>query len=509
VPSRFATRLIVAVTVTVAIVAAVTASVVIRVDDEAGARGPLTSHRVGHHSRPPVKTGHVQPGRNHPNIVLILTDDQRWDTLWSMPNVRKLLVDHGVTFANAFVTNSFCCPSRSTILTGSYSHTTGIYGDHPPHGGALDFHRYGDDKSTIATWLQKAGYNTALVGKYLNGYQGPFVPPGWDTWDAFDYGFGYYGFDLYQNQHPPECHGAFKCPVKYPKSAYSTNVLAGLATRFIRTAPTSKPMFLYFAPYAPHLPATPEYRYAGRFAHLPPYRPADFNKVTASQPAWLKAIRPLRTRGIKFVAKFRRKQYESLISVDTAVKNIVAALRATGRLHDTMIVYASDNGLEWGQHRFPASVKRTPYDESIRIPLVIRYDPLTTRPTIDHHLVLNTDWAPSWATLAHVAHPNTEGLDFLPLLRPAHGRVPWRKGFLLESWDGSPPTPDPTYCGIRSQRFLYTEYKGGAQELYDLARDPGELHNLVDDRAYRRELDHLHAVMLHDCRPPSPGFHPH
>ena len=102
--------------------------------------------------------------------------------------------------------------------------------------------------------------------------------------------------------------------------------------------------------------------------------------MTASQPAWLKAMRPLRARGIKFVAKFRRKQYESLISVDTAVKNVVAALRATGRLHDTMIVFASDNGLEWGQHRFPAAVKRTPYDESIRIPLVIRYDPMTTRP---------------------------------------------------------------------------------------------------------------------------------
>jgi N-acetylglucosamine-6-sulfatase len=505
VPQRFATRLVLAVAVTIGIVAVVTAGVVVTVDREAGPSGPAPPTEPT--TSTPVTTT-VRPGRRHPNIVVILTDDQRWDTLWSMPNVRRLLVDHGVTFANAFVTNSFCCPSRSTILTGNYSHTTGIYGNRPPHGGAADFHRYGDDKSTIATWLQRAGYTTGLVGKYLNGYHGRFIPPGWNTWDAFNYGFGYYGFQLYQNNHPAQCNGAFKCAVTYPKTDYSTKVLAGLATKFIRSTPTSKPMFLYFAPFAPHLPATPERRYLNRFYGLRPFRPANFNKVTASQPAWLKALRPLRARGIKFVAKFRRKQYESLISVDTAVKNVVAALRATGRLHDTMIVFASDNGLEWGQHRFGAAVKRTAYDESNRIPLVIRYDPMTTRPTVDHHLILNTDWAPSWATLAHAPHPRTEGLGFLPLLRPDHGRVVWRQGFLLENWDGSPPTPDPTYCGIRSTKFLYTEYQGGAQELYDLTRDPGELHNLVDDPAYRTQLHRLHRTMLRDCRPPPPGFHP-
>jgi N-acetylglucosamine-6-sulfatase len=506
VPARFTTRLVVAVAATVVIVALVAAGVLIVVDRTGGATAspPPTSA-----TSPVTSTPHVKPGLKHPNIVLILTDDQRWDTLWSMPNVKKLLIDHGVTFANAFVTNSFCCPSRSTILTGNYSHTTRIYGNRPPHGGAVDFHRYGDDKSTIATWLSAAGYNTGLVGKYLNGYHGRFIPPGWDTWDAFNYGFGYYGFQLYQNNHPPQCNGAFKCAVTYPKTAYSTNVLAGLATNFIRTAPTSKPMFLYFAPYAPHLPATPEHRYANRFTGLKPFRPLNFNKVTASQPAWLKAIPPLRERGIKFVAKFRRRQYQTLISVDNAVKSVVAALKATGRLHDTMIVFASDNGLEWGQHRFPAAVKRVPYDESIRIPMVIRYDPMTTRPTVDRHLILNTDWAPSWAILAHARHPRTEGLDFLPLLHPGHGHVPWRSGFLLESWDGSPPTPDPTYCGIRSTKFLYTEYQDGGQELYDLTKDPDELHNLIRNPAYRLQLSRLHAQMLRDCRPPPPGYQPH
>jgi N-acetylglucosamine-6-sulfatase len=503
--SRFAIHLIVAVAVTVGLVAVVAAGVVVVVDRAAA--GPPAIHGHEHTTTPAPPP--PPPGTKHPNIVLILTDDQRWDTLWSMPNVRRLLVDHGVTFTDAFVTNSFCCPSRSTILTGNYSHTTGIYGNRPPHGGAVDFHRYGDDRSTIATWLRADGYDTGLVGKYLNGYHGRFIPPGWDTWDAFNYGFGYYGFQLYQNNHPAACHGAFKCPVTYPKTAYSTNVLAGLATRFIHTAPKSRPMFLYFAPYAPHLPATPEHRYGSRFANLPPFRPANFNKVTASQPAWLRALPALRTPGIRFVAKFRRRQYESLISVDNAVKRVVDALRATSRLHSTMIVFASDNGLEWGSHRFGAAVKRTPYDESIRIPLVVRYDPLTTRPTVDRHLILNTDWAPTWVALAHARRHKTEGLDFLPLLHAHHGHVPWRSGFLLESWDGSPQTPDPTYCGIRSQSFLYTEYRGGSQELYDLRRDPDELHNLAADPAYSAQLRGLHATMLRDCRPPPPGFHPH
>jgi N-acetylglucosamine-6-sulfatase len=501
--SRLRIRLLVAVAATVGILAVVAVGVVVTVDRSSattagGAAPPATV------TPPP-----PQAGPRHPNIVLILTDDQRWDTLWSMPVVRRLLVDHGVTFTNAFVTNSDCCPSRSTILTGNYSHTTGIYVNRPPHGGAVDFHRYGDDRSTIATWLHDAGYHTGLVGKYLNGYHGRFIPPGWDVWNAFNWGFHYYGFQLFENGHPKACHGDDKCPVRYAKSAYSTNVLAGKAVKFIRNAPKSRPLFLYYAPYAPHLPATPEHRYLGAFANLPLYHPPNFNRVTASQPAWLRHMPKLGTKGLDFVRTFRRRQYESLISVDNAVRRIVAALRQTGRLHTTMIVFASDNGLEWGSHRFPAAVKRTPYDESIRIPMVVRYDPWTSRPRIDNHLILNTDWAPSWADLAHVHHPGTEGLSFLPLLHPHHGRVRWRQGFLLEGWDKNPPTADPSYCGIRGQHFLYAEYGDGSQELYDTRTDPWEIHNLIGNPAYHREFEKLHAMMLRDCSPPPPGFHPH
>lgn len=500
--SRLGNRLVISVAATVGILAAVAASVIVTVDrsEARSARG----------AAPPVTLPRPRSRRRRrPNIVLILTDDQRWDTLWSMPVVRRLLVDHGVTFSNAFVTNSDCCPSRSTILTGNYSHTTGIYVNRPPHGGAVDFRRYGDDQSTIATWLHDAGYHTGLVGKYLNGYHGRYIPPGWDTWDAFNWGFHYYGFTLYENDHPRACHGRKKCAVVYPRRFYSTNVLAGKAVKFIRRAPRSRPLFLYFAPFAPHLPATPEHRYIGAFANLPPYRPANFNRVTASQPAWLRHTRRLNAKGRDFVHRFRRRQYETLISVDNAVRRIVGALRRTGRLHSTMIVFASDNGVEWGSHRFPAAVKRTPYDESIRIPLVVRYDPLTREPRVDDHMILNTDWAPTWAALADVPHPGTEGRSFLPLLHAGHAHVPWRKGFLLEGWDKHPQTADPTYCGIRAPRFMYTKYGDGSQELYDTRTDPGELHNLVTRPRFHAKLERLHTEMLRACRPPPPGFHPH
>jgi arylsulfatase A-like enzyme len=297
--------------------------------------------------------------------------------------------------------------------------------------------------------------------------------------------------------------------VIYPPRFYSTNVLAEKAVRFIRRAPKSRPLFLYYAPFAPHLPATPEHRYRRAFPHLPPYRAPNLNRVTRSQPAWLRHTPDLGRKGLAFVRRFRRRQYQALISVDNAVRRIVGALRRTGRLHSTMIVFASDNGVEWGSHRFPAAVKRTPYDESIRIPLVVRYDPLTSTPRVDRHLILNTDWAPTWAALARVPHPGTEGLSFLPLLRPGHRHVHWRSGFLLEGWDKNPPTADPSYCGIRARNFMYTEYGDGSSELYDTRTDPWELRNLVSVPADHAELERLHAQMLRDCRPPPPGFHPH
>jgi N-acetylglucosamine-6-sulfatase len=456
---------------------------------------------------PPKGPGSVNVATTtRPSVVVILTDDQRFDTLWAMPQVHNLLAEHGVTFKNAFVTNSFCCPSRATILTGNFSHTTGIYGNVPPHGGAPDFRKYGDDKSTIATWLQADGYDTALFGKYLNDYHGPYIPPGWTHWDAFNYGFRYYGFESFTNNHDLCPGGRTPCHVDYGHNEYSTTVFGEAAAQFIRSAPASKPLFVYYAPYAPHEPDVPADQYNTRFENLPLWRPPNFNQANvAGMPKYVRDQPLLKPKQIKFLAQFRRRQYETLLSVDDEVGSIVDALRATHRLSNTMIVFASDNGLAWGAHRFPAAEKRLPYDEATRIPFVVRYDPMTKNPSTDTHLLLNTDWAPTFAALAGASHPKVEGASFLPLLNGTPNPS-WRTSFLLEHWDGSPPTPDPSYCGIRSTRYLYVRYGTGEQELYDQKNDPYDLHNVASSPQYAGVLAQNLAELKRECRPPPPGY---
>ena len=254
-----------------------------------------------------------------------------------MPIVRSRLIDQGVNFTDAFVVNPLCCPSRTSILTGAYSHSTGIYTNEPPHGGFADFH----DRSTIATWLDAAGYQNALVGKYLNGYaHTTYIPPGWDFWISQQTG-EYYDYVLTHN-HVLRWFG-------HSPSDYSTRVLTRHAVQFLRRA--ERPFFLYFAPSAPHSPAVPAPDDARAFPNLPPWRPASYDEANVSdKPAWVTRLH-LSAAKRKRIDRFRRDQYRSLLAVDESVGRILDALVAKHQLHDTLIVFMSDNGLEWGEHR--------------------------------------------------------------------------------------------------------------------------------------------------------------
>ncbi len=302
-----------------------------------------------------------------PTIVLIVTDDQRWDTLWAMPNVQTELVDHGVTFSNAFASNPLCCPSRTTILTGQYSHTTGVYTNSLPFGGFKKF----DDDSTIATWLDTAGYQTALIGKYLNEYKVLYQPPGWDRMFAFvgsGSGGAYYDYNLNQD--------GIAVPYGSAPGEYSTDVLADEAERYIQSADASAPIFMMFTPFGPHTPATPAPRHQGMFSGLAPARPSNFDEADVSdKPAWVQQLPRMSATSRSRNDAFRRRQYEALLAVDDAVGRIVDALRTSGRLSNSMVVFMTDNGLAWGEHRY--TNKKQPYEESIRLPMVIRYDPTT------------------------------------------------------------------------------------------------------------------------------------
>ncbi|MFN2543536.1 MAG: sulfatase [Actinomycetota bacterium] len=432
-----------------------------------------------------------RPTPTGPNVVLIVTDDQRWDTLSRMPNVQRLLVQRGVTFSNGFVVNSLCCPSRASILTGRYSHSTGVYTEQPPFGGAQRF----DDSSTVATWLHDAGYRTGLFGKYLNGYRGTSVPQGWDEWLAFQQNesHGYY------RNYSVNDDGVIR---RYGSQAddYSTDVLARRAVSFVRSSDRS--FFLYFAPYAPHGPADPAPRDRGTVTvgDLPRFDPPSFDEADVSdKPAWMHSLPPV-TRAD--VDAFRVRQYESLLAVDRAVGEIVHELDVSHRLRRTVIVFVSDNGLAWGEHRWTR--KEVPYEESIRVPYVIRYDRLVSAPRVDPHLALNIDLAPTIAALAGVEADAPEGRSLVPLL--AGRDVRWRSDFLVEHVEGRTQPDPPTFCAVRTERYLFAVYATGEVELYDLRTDPFELRNIAQDQGSLSVIVRLRDRLAALCRPPPPGF---
>lgn len=411
-----------------------------------------------------------------PNIVLILSDDQRWDTVGLehsrngttpvMPNVITELVNSGVSFPNAFVTTALCCPSRSSILTGEYSHNTGIHTNGGADGGFANF----DDTSTIATWLQAAGYRTSLIGKYLNGYAtgAPCVPPGWDDWHAFVQ-VKYYDYDFDDN-------GVITHFGTTPAD-YEQTVLLQRALQFIDDS-AGRPFFLYFAPKAPHGPATPRPDHIGLFAGIAPWRPPNYAIAATNGPAWDQAI-TWRPQDQTSTDTFRQKQLESLQAVDEAVRDIMHKLRDLGEDDNTLVIYTSDNGYSWGSHKWKP--KQCPYQECMRVPMVMR-PPGGTIPRVDTRAVLNIDFAPTFVEYAGATIPPTHlvnGMSVVPLLDQTP--VTWRTDFLNEHWGGKIPDD----AQVQNDQYKYTEYYAEPPpietELYDLQADPYELNNRTDD----------------------------
>lgn len=424
-----------------------------------------------------------------PNVLLILTDDQPWDTLWAMPHVQRLLVRQGITFSNAVVSDPLCCPSRATVLTGQHAHRHEVWQNRPPFGGFPVFR----DRSTVATWLQSAGLRTALFGKYLNAYEGTYVPPGWDRWGAIGAMASphdlYYRYGLNQDGRL-EVHGG------YPED-YSTTVLAEQAAAFV--CGTDGPLFLSFNPFAPHSPywPAPGDRYDGP---LPPPGPAFDEADVSDKPAWVRALPRLGPERRAEIDRWRRGAIGTLAAVDRAVGDLVGALEETGRLQDTLVVFTSDNGFAWGEHRWVDKI--APYEESIRVPLVVRYDRMIREPgTVDGRLVTNADLAPTFAELVGAAAPGAEGRSFLPLL--TSGDHPWPAEVPIE---GMELFGVPSYCGVRTAGAKYVAYATGEEEYYDLRADPAELSNLADAPAARAEVERLRGRAVELCEPPPPGF---
>ncbi len=428
------------------------------------------------------------------NFVFILSDDERVEGNTVTKNVRHLLAAHGVTFTNFDVTTSECGPSRASILTGQYSHHTGVTDNFGPHG-----YPSFNESSDLAVWLHHAGYETALVGKYLNDYSldgHNQVPPGWDDWQAMDSVplEKYYDYKL--NENGRIAHFGNK------PSDYSTTVLTKRAVSFLRSA--RRPFFLYFAPVAPHLPATPAPEDMGKLDRLPAFHAPSLNQPNISSEPWASwHSRSLTKAGVAYTDDVRRHQLESLLSLDRSVKQIVHTLAQRHELDRTVIVYTSDNGFLWGEHRLGG--KLWPYRPSTHVPLIVRTPWTTANGTFNSEPVLNIDFASTVASLAGIK-PGLpqDGRSFAPMLR---GKViPWRHDYLIEYLgknklrSGGPPP----YIAIRTPRYLYVQYRyHGWRELYDLRTDPWELRNVVSDPAYATQLTSLRQQLatLYDAAP--------
>jgi arylsulfatase A-like enzyme len=444
--------------------------------------------------------------RGRPNIILIVTDDLDNRAVAAMPNVQSLLAEQGATCGRNFVTTPLCAPSRASLFRGQYAHNHGVLTNAGDQGGFPRFHALGLEASTIATWLHRAGYRTGLFGKYLNRYpktaRKNWVPPGWDDWVALlDRGDNYYtDFSLNEN-------GA---TVAYSSDngAYITDVLSDKVAALVRdSAESGRPCFAYVAPYAPHTPSTPAPRDAEAFPEATAPRVPSFNEADiADKPAWLRDHPLLTPEQIASIDDRERQRLRSLLAVDDLVANLDAVLAETEQLDQTYLLFTSDNGFQLGEHRLPLG-KQTAYDESIGVPLIVRGPGIPATSTIEA-ITLNIDLAPTIAEWCGVAAPEfVDGLSLAPLPEGTTSSH-WRHVALIEEFDpprspgaATPPaeTPSPEddadeadngeispanppgYHALRGDDFLYVEYGDGERELYDLAADPYELSNIVDD----------------------------
>ncbi len=426
-----------------------------------------------------------------PNIVLIVVDDMRWDEMERMPFLQAELIGKGAWFQNGFVVNSLCCPSRTSIFTGRYSHSTGVWTNSGTNGGFGAFKRV--QESTIATWLDAAGYRTGLFGKVMNGYsakQASRVPPGWDRWVSMVQPPNYYNYDLSIDGQT----------VHYGSTAadYSTDVLAGYAESFLTGIAPDEPFFMEFAPYAPHAPFTPAPRHTNSLADYQPISPPNAAEADVSdKPAWVRAL-PL--AGKNWNSK-RKAQMKTLLAVDEAIGRLFAIIDAAGRLPNTLFVFTSDNSLSGGSHRWTA--KETGWDEALHVPYVVRYDPLTGGvPRSLDALVLNIDIAPTIADLAGLAAPGAEGVSLRPLLDGSVTSLRSEFGIEHLASGGNPPS----YCGVRTTAHKYIRYSTGEEELYDLVADPFELQSRHADLAFAALKASLLAKTQAICSPPPPGY---
>jgi len=413
------------------------------------------------------------------NIVMVMTDDQEEVSARDMPRMQSMIAAQGITFRNAISTTPLCGPSRATVLSGRYAHNHTILSNQEPLGGYSKYRDSGMEGDSLPVWLKSAGYRTAYLGKYTNGY-GPgwsAKPPGWDDWLAFTEPQAYTNFTFNEDGRDFQA----------PAGVYQTDYLATRALEYLRRTEDKddQPFFLMVAPYAPHNASKYASRHASMFFSAEAPRTPAFDEADVSdKPRHIKRISRFTGAQITAIDNEYRNSLRALQAVDEMIEKLVQALEAQGELENTAIIFFADNGLSTGAHRF--TDKTAPYAESLDIPLYIRVPGGPQGVTLPH-LVANVDLPATiveWARMA--VPPGIEGRSLAPLF--AASPLPqsaWRSDLLIEYWDNTNPatTLMPTYQGVRvesgSESALYVLHDTREEEYYDFKIDPYQMDSAV------------------------------
>jgi len=516
-----------------------------------------------------------------PSFVVIQTDDQTLDELYAafgqpqlqaMPNTLNLIAKRGMTFNRYYVSYPLCCPSRVSLLTGRYAHNNGVKGNVQPNGGYFGFSFRAAYAHNLATWLQGAGYRTIHVGKFLNGYgdepydNGTTVPPGWSAWHTVlkaDTTHYYYGYTLNNNgvvEGPYGESGSWEtreygirddvgcpfAPLNGLPCYYETDMLTNLAAQELRGTSPEQPFYLQLDYTAPHgdfrHPAGPEpaprnYDWF-RGAPLPHNRGQGFDEGNVSdKPSFIKEAPYLSLGDIHTYRVYYDKALESLRSVDDGVKLIIDTLGSLHRLRNTYVIFTSDNGFFFGEHRLIGG-KFLAYEPSTHVPFLIR-GPHIRPGTESGEVVGNIDIAPTVLELAGVkADKSIDGRSMTPFFHDPELRTlrPYlfesfvetddvlEAGAIAEPGDQSSArprnaqrlaklhrgngatasilAPPKDYEGIRLGPYKYIAWPDGEKELYDIETDPNELNNLVRIPNYFPVRNFLHRELterLENC----------
>jgi N-acetylglucosamine-6-sulfatase len=411
------------------------------------------------------------------NIVLVTTDDQRLDEMAWMPRTRRLIGDPGVTFDDAISPHPMCCPARAEILTGQLAQNNGVRHNTGPWGGFRAFVRE-HRRDHVGSWLSRAGYNTAFVGKFLNGYTDKAGDqPGWTEWNPTTAGtYRYTRFSMRidgRRRH---------FDLRRNRAHYVADVVARRSEAFVRQfAKSRKPFFIWVSHVGPHDasrnggwgPPIPAPRHSGLFAtsrpgvlDQPNYRESDIS----DKPS------PVRARqtghGTSFFTRWHRARIRTLQAIDEANGSLVRALERAGELEDTMIVFTTDNGYLQGENGLIG--KNWPYESALRVPMLVR-GPGIPAGQQRHASVTTVDLTPTFLAAAGAPRASTDGANLFPALLED---VPTSNTALIQA--GAATQYGWLWRGVRTTRYVYAEWTSGDRELYDLQVDPYQLENLVD-----------------------------